>query len=456
MAGGGPSYRIKLITGPHAGAEVEMDSNDARLTLGSGDGAELLLSDALVQPLHAELTYDRGQIFVKPLDGKTFLNGKLLQDKNPAAVGDFQFITVGATHILVGPTDGEWSKHGPDDVPNLEIEEGEVPKEIFRKADLSAEPAALRAARREVESARRRKRRVRLLVFLGGAFLAAMVAIACWPKKKQIGAADVEKVVRAQLAAMEQFPAVTVRVERGQVVVDGYVPTNIDLRDLRTVLQAAHPSVHCAVRSQERITFAVEDLLRSMDGCRLRAIQLQPGAYAIEGYVYDGDAWQKIRSRISTDVPGVRKIQNDVLTPDQVLESAREMLGRHGLARQITVLPMAEKILFQGKISALQTEQWKSAAEDCIQTFSNHAPLEFDVQTLSAQTETSLNAFFPEPIRSITVGSGGLSWVATGDGRKYFSGAFLPSGWRVDGISADGLSFSREGRRINMRLEALR
>ncbi|MDR0339985.1 MAG: type III secretion system inner membrane ring subunit SctD [Puniceicoccales bacterium] len=456
MVKGGASYRVKLITGPHAGAEVEMDGNDARLTLGSGDGAELLLSDALVQPLHAELTYDKGQVFVKSLSGKTFLNGKLLQGENPTVVGDFQFVTVGATHILIGPIDGEWSNYGPNDVPNLEVEESEVPKEIFGKADLSAEPATLRAARREVETARRRKRRARLLIFVGGIFLVAMLAILCWPKKRQIGPADIEKAVRTQLATMEQFPAVTVRAERGQVVVDGYVPTNIDLRDLRTILQAAYPSVHCVVRSQERVTSAVEDLLRTMSGCRLQIIQMQPGAYVIEGYVYDEDAWQKVRSRISTDVPGVRKIQNDVLTPSQVLESTREMLGRHGLARQITVLPMEEKIFFQGKISALQMEQWKSAAEDFIQTFSNHVALEFDVQTLSAQTETSINAFFPEPIRSITIGSGGLSWVATGDGRKYFNGAFLPSGWRMDGITADGLSFSREGRRINMRLDGLR
>ncbi|MDR2664489.1 MAG: type III secretion system inner membrane ring subunit SctD [Puniceicoccales bacterium] len=455
MAEGGASYRIKLLTGPNGGAEVEMDSNDARLILGSGDGADLLLSDALVQPLHAELTYDRGQIFIKSLGGKTFLNGKLIQGENPTVVGDFQFVTVGATHILIGPTDGEWSKYGPADVPNLEIEESEVPNEILARTDLSAEPAALRAARREVERVRRRKRRLRLLALYGGVVLLVLLTVLFWPKKKQITAADTEKAVRAHLASIEQFPAVTVRVERGQVVVDGYVPTNIDLRDLRAVLQAAHPTIHYAVRSQERITSAVEDLLRGADG-RLRAIQLQPGAYAIEGYVYDEDSWQKVRSRIVAEVPGVRKIQNDVLTPDQVLTQAHDVLTRHGLVRQITALPMETQVLFQGKISALQMEQWKSAAEDFIQTFADLVPLEFDVQPLSAQTETSVNSFFPEPIRSITVGSGGLSWIATGDGRKYFIGAFLPSGWRVEEISAEGLSLSREGRRINMKLEALR
>lgn len=432
-----------------------MDANDARLIVGSGDGAELLLADALVQPLHAEITYDDGQLFVKSLGGRTFLNGKLLRGENPTAIGDFQFVTVGVTHMLVGPADGEWPQHGADSVPALEIEGEEVPQEIIAKADLTAEPSVLRAAREQVERAHRKKKRIRILAVCCGILLAVLLAVLLVPKKKQPSAADLEKTIRSQLASMEQFPAVAVRVDRGQVTVDGYVPTNIDLKDLRTMLQAAYPAVHCAVRSQEKILVAIEELLRSVDG-KFRVTPMQPGSYSIGGYVYDSEGWQKTRSRLSADVPGIRKIQNDVLTPDRVLSMAQEVLARHGLARQITILPESSRVYLQGKISALQLEQWKMAAEELIQTFSDLVSLEFDVQTLSAQTETSVNAFFPQPIQSITVSSNGLCWVATGDGRKYFTGSFLPSGWRVDAIATDGLSLSREGRRINMRLEALR
>jgi type III secretion system YscD/HrpQ family protein len=448
-------YRIKLLTGPHTGAEVEMDTNDSILTIGSGDGAELLLADALVRPLHAELSCDGGQIFVKQLGGKTFLNGKPLTGEGPTAIGDFQFVTVGTTHMLIGPIDGDWSLHDGDEVPILELDDDEVPREISSKVNMVADQAVLRAARDRVERAARRKKRLKIFAYVVGTIVILFVATCLIPKKKSPNAADTEKIIRSQLAAMGQYPAVSVRADRGQIIVDGYVQTNADLQDLRTIIGTAYPGVHYAVRSQERIISAIDEQLRSLDG-RFRVTQLQPGAYAIGGYVYDADTWQKTRSRLTSDVAGVKKIQNDVLTPDQILAMAQEVLSRNGLSRYIGVVPEANRILFHGKISSLQMEQWKSAAEDFIQTFADTVPLDFDVQTLSAQTETSVNAFFPQPIQSITIGSSGLSWVATGDGHKYFIGSFLPSGWRVDAIESDGLSLSREGKRINMRLEALR
>jgi type III secretion system YscD/HrpQ family protein len=432
-----------------------MDGNDAVLTVGSGDGAELLLADALVQPLHAEISYDGGHLFVKSLGGNTFLNGKQIGGETPTAIGDFQFVTVGTTHMLIGPTDGEWTKYGPDDVPALETGEMEVPGEVSAKVNMAVGPSVLRAARERVEMANRRRRRVSAVFIFLGVIVTLLVVICAIPKKKKPNAADTERVIRSQIAAIGLYPSVSVRVDRGQIVVDGYVQTNGELQDLRAIIGSAYPGVYYVVRSQEKIIESIEEQLRTIDG-KFRVVPIQPGAYAISGYVYDTDAWQKVRSRLATDIAGVRKIQNDVMTPDQVTSVANEVLVRNGLANYVSVVPEAGRVLFQGKISALQMDRWKAAAEEFIAMFADIVPLDFDVQTLSAQTETSINAFFPQPIRSITISSSGLSWVATGDGNKYFIGSFLPSGWRVDGIASDGLSLSREGRRINMRLEALR
>jgi hypothetical protein len=130
-------------------------------------------------------------------------------------------------------------------------------------------------------------------------------------------------------------------------------------------------------------------------------------------------------------------------------------LNQYGIASFITVSPEPRHIVFRGKLSVLHLEAWRKAAEDFIQAFADMVPLEFDVQTASAQTETANNAFFPSPIQSITISSSGLCWVATADGKKYFRGSFLPSGWRVDDIAIDGLQLSRDGNRVIMHLEAL-
>jgi hypothetical protein len=95
------------------------------------------------------------------------------------------------------------------------------------------------------------------------------------------------------------------------------------------------------------------------------------------------------------------------------------------------------------------------AAEDIVQIFGNILPVVFDVQSQSAQSDPAGNSLFAQPIQAITIGSSGLSWVTTRDGKKYFEGSFLASGWRIDSIDVGGLKFSRNGTQLALRLEAL-
>jgi type III secretion system YscD/HrpQ family protein len=249
--------------------------------------------------------------------------------------------------------------------------------------------------------------------------------------------------------------AVSVHLDRGQISAEGLVATNLELRDLRNTLMETYSGIHFQVRSGERICEAIEEILGEME-TKLRVVNLQPGVYSVVGYVSNVDKWQKILPRIATDVPGVKKFQNDVTTPEKVITTSQALLNQYGFGRSVAVIPEAGRILYQGKISVLQAEQWKKAVEDLIQAFGDLVAMEFDVQTHSAQTETTNTGFFPQPIQSITISSSGLSWIVTSDGKKYFIGSFLPSGWRVDAIAIDGLSLSRDGKQVTMHLEALK
>jgi type III secretion system YscD/HrpQ family protein len=254
---------------------------------------------------------------------------------------------------------------------------------------------------------------------------------------------------------MNHLSSVSVTLNKTQIMVEGSVPTNLEQKELRTALMATHPTIQFNVRSMEKVIGDIEEAVREVES-NLRVIPLQPGVYAISGYVYNADLWAKVRTQLTTDIPGVKKIQNDVMTPDKILILASATINQFGLAQQVTISVEPNRILFRGKLSVLQMDSWKKAADELIKTLGGIMAVEFDVQTVSAQAETATNSFFPLPIQSITISSSGLSWVATNDGKKYFCGSFLPSGWRIDAVAIDGLKLSKDGKQITMHLEALK
>jgi type III secretion system YscD/HrpQ family protein len=285
--------------------------------------------------------------------------------------------------------------------------------------------------------------------------VAIVAVLAMIPQKKRLTPVDLEKILQAQVADMNYYPAITVHLDHGQIIVEGYIPTNLESRELRGALLETYSGIQYQVRSNEKITDGIEEMLRAVPG-NLKVSTVEPGTYSVSGYIFNLEQWQKVNPRLLTDVPGVKKMQNDVTTPEKIITLSQATLNQYGLGRNISVTPEFGRVLYQGKISVLQADQWKRAVDDLVQTFAALIPLEFDVQTYSAQTETANTAFFPQPIQSITISSSGLSWVATSDGKKYFIGSFLPSGWRVDAITIDGLALSKEGKQVNMRLEALK
>jgi type III secretion system YscD/HrpQ family protein len=450
---GSPSFLVRLVAGPHAGAEAQLDSKDPRLVIGSGGEADLILADALVEASHAEISIAGDKLAVKSLGGKIYVGGHLI-GADAVDLQPFQFVTIGTTQLVTGPSAGKWPTIDPADAPPLETLAAEVPDEAMGEVQEKMDPKDLLAARDEAKRLQKKSRRKKVVLASAVALLALFIGLLLVPEKKKLNLGDVQKILQAQVADMNYFPGVIVTLESNQLIVDGYVGSNEDLRELRSTLMATYAGIQYRVRSEEKIIEAIEETLHAVEN-NLRVVRLQAGIYSIVGYVYNMDLWQRARDRISTEIPGVKKIQNDVMTPDRVSTLALATLNQYGIAPFVTVTPESRHIVFRGKLSVLHLEPWRRAAEDFIQTFANLVPLEFDVQTSSAQTETANNAFFPAPIQSITISSSGLCWVATTDGKKYFRGSFLASGWRVDDIAIGGLQLSRDGNRVIMHLEAL-
>lgn len=129
-------WLLKVIAGPHQGAEIGLYAG--KTLVGSDDECDVVLHDILVAPQHLELELTDSGITAAPLGGRVYANGKRIRDARQS-VADFGFLSIGGTHLVVGPAEGKWPLLSAADVPELEKE---------------AEPAAEAQAKEGDEAAR--------------------------------------------------------------------------------------------------------------------------------------------------------------------------------------------------------------------------------------------------------------------------------------------------------------
>ena len=112
-------FLLKILSGNHHGAEVVFGNESA--VIGSDQSSDVVLSDSLIEPLHIELTFSEDGITLKPLSGEVFLDGKLIENES-VKVEEFQFITIGSTLIVIGPSGKTWPFLSAADAPQIESE----------------------------------------------------------------------------------------------------------------------------------------------------------------------------------------------------------------------------------------------------------------------------------------------------------------------------------------------
>jgi len=97
---------LKLLSGPNAGAEMELRPGD--WMLGSDEESDLVLLDAGIRAQHLLLHISpEGALTLTPKGGLVMVNGTPLPGEG-LALPPFTLFTVGGAHICWGPSDASW------------------------------------------------------------------------------------------------------------------------------------------------------------------------------------------------------------------------------------------------------------------------------------------------------------------------------------------------------------
>ncbi|MDR2377367.1 MAG: type III secretion system inner membrane ring subunit SctD [Puniceicoccales bacterium] len=443
------AYTLKVLSGPHQGVEVDLN---APLVVGSSQDCDLILADSLLQPQHFSFLLKGEEVWVHPIAGKVFVDGHIV--KEDVLVKIFQFITVGTTHFIFGPSQEQWPEISLNDAPLL-TESAEEAKE--EKPDASAEETS---AASQAEAKPRRKAS-RLGIALLGLFSLLLVALVVYasvtPSKTAKGAAtlaSVQRLIRSELELLGWKDEVRIKAGKGgKLSLKGYVPTNADLAALKDKIFAVDRSVQMKVYSTERILQQGSDVFVAAK-IKVKLRETQPGNFVVEGYVFGADQWEKIRTHLLGEVAGLKDLQDRVTTSIKALTTGRIILTKYKLSNSVGIFPKEENVVVSGTIAQSEKSRWEDARTELQKIFTEAVPLQFFVTMAIAESGADGNAprhYFEAEVLSVVTKEGGLSRIELRNGKKYFEGSDLPNGYVVDKIEPELITLSRAGNEVVLR-----
>lgn len=327
-------WLLKVIAGPHQGAEVELASGKS--LIGSDEGCDVVLHDVLIAPQHLAVDAGAKALFVEPLGGRVYVSGKRVKDTRQK-VEPFTFITLGGTHLVIGPVDGKWPLLSAGDVPELEKEapEPEAAEEAKTgEAAATTQAGAATAATSGPESGAASPPPKRAVALFGVGFgllllTAWLILFNLWKSNQENPAGGDKDDLKTRAEEVLKFhkadSVVKVEAEGGRLFARGYVERSDQRRLIEQDLRSQASGVFPRIWSLEDLAESARSILR-LQGLPLKVTVTPEGRLAISGTTENRDLWNRVKQKLADEIPGVTGVDSQVTVPAIVRPSERTVI----------------------------------------------------------------------------------------------------------------------------------
>ncbi|MTI15268.1 type III secretion system inner membrane ring subunit SctD [Sansalvadorimonas verongulae] len=486
---------LKILSGPHVGAEIPLDSGT--WTLGRDEECDLVLTDDTLAERHIELTVSPEGVQVTNLaQGQNiYLSGE--PQPNNFSLPSHTVVMAGSLYFAVGAAGQPWpelSLSGPSasasPVPSTPVQatseeeivlEGDIPVLNERVEDdelemLEAAPQAQVSSKTKPEPAKKNHGFLASLllkasetsvefdflgwcsrhpIMLGGALLSGFFSILIgaffwlWmmtdPEKTAM-----ENITPAQKAesiiTQMNVPDVTMKkLPDGSVIISGYVADNNVKDSLQKALNNAKVpyNFQAVVMNEMRATAA--SVLEQYDFKQMTIeLDTTPGSLVLSGYAANPKEVARIREILQQEVHGLISIVDQVEYQVTRLKALRTMLKERGLAQKIRLLETPGKVILKGRLGdASQGYYLKEVVQDFREKYRNRPELVIDA-TLPATDLATMQPLLK--IKSVSLGR--IPYVILDNGEKYLRGAKLKNGYILENINLEYLTLKLGQERI--------
>lgn len=441
-------HLLKILSGNHQGAEVVLSNESA--IIGSGEDSDIVLTDSMIKEHHAKITFSDDSAIIHPLDGQVYVDGKLIKEEEQK-VADFQFITIGSTHIIFGPSNEPWPNISANDAPTLEVP-GDIKSSEDPVADAAAATEDTIVQKSSLKSGRTKRT---WIVGISSAFafafaLSLLMFLSLFSDEKQIEKApDINRLINNEIRSIGLSDTINVDYDGHTYIISGYTDTNSELTTLRSSLQKITSAVKMKLYSEERIISDIQDLIASIPS-NPKISCIRPGVFVVSGYVYDRENWERTRQRILDDIPGIVDIQDEVVLPMKAVNLAKPILARYKLTGKVMVLPQEDGLAVGGLVASDEEENWKLAKVQLERTYGPDIPLQAYVKV--SDPEVIKRQYFGSEVDSISISESGLNWIGFKNGTRYMVGATLANGYTIKSITPETITLTKNTQEVILKI----
>jgi type III secretion system YscD/HrpQ family protein len=440
-------FLLKILSGNHQGAETVFGYET--VVVGSSNNSDVVLSDSFIEPRHMEITFSTEGIKLKPLNSKVFIDGKLVKNET-TTVEEFQFITIGSTHIVIGPANQTWPAISAADAPQFGEEDSahEEQQEVVVDDKISANATTINKIKG--------KRSwlyggVTLVIFGFAASLLFFVSMFSDPAKVS---ENPNVFALLQNAVTEQGLAGDVTISKTPTgfVATGYTLSNEELSSLRTKLRSISPTIKQKIYSEEKILSEINALLSNVES-HPKVQSISNGVFLVTGYAYDKDKWSKVRKRIVEDVMGIVDLQDEVILPIKAFNLTKPIIAKYKLTGKVGIVPQVDGIAIGGLVSTDEEENWRLAKLQIEKTFGKDILIKNFVKI--SDPEVIKQQYFGSEVNSVSISDTGLNWIGFKDGTKYMVGATLSNGYSIKDITPENIVLTKGNQTIILKIGEL-
>ncbi|MEI6986580.1 MAG: FHA domain-containing protein [Rhodospirillaceae bacterium] len=416
MANQNCPFILKLLSGPHLGAEVELGPGE--YLLGRDDACDIVLSDHDLAFRHARLILSDSGMAIAALDGPVTVGGQAIGGKS-VPVPPFQVVTLGAMQCRLGPAGIPWPPIAPPDAI--------VPEAVAVPVAVAVDvPAPSHDVLPQTSEAG--------------------------------GAGKTEGKVVTRLWSRQSFP--WLRHIAGLIVLAVIGTVALNLRPQTTALPAAVPVADVAGR-------ATAVIVRLGFGDRVSAREDENRKLLIEGYLDNEDQRQVLIDALAdAGISGLLGLSS-VWTRELMVSSARDVLVNRGFTAQIgyrapgvliltgsvadtaALDPIAQALTsdimgvraVENATTSIKGEALPIAQMTQISPATPATPVAGAAP--AAPAEAIADATLSLPIRSVTLGR--LPFLVLEDGRTYLVGGVLDNQMVIRYITSRTIVLSLDG-----------
>lgn len=431
-------FLMKILSGSNAGASVRLKVGD--IVIGRSMSSDIILHDESIADTHLRLKVFQDTIQLEVLSPPVLIDNREIE-ADKLLLKPFQVVTLGDVDFFIADPRKPGQRAGQSQDANGD---NTIDAVAFDKSSVAGVGASTLPNGMHGGGGKKVKKKSRGGIFfllLGLGLLLAANIFYFLPNllnfAEQVGLRESPREKAEAIVSTLDIDNLKVEGGHRAAVISGYVDTVEEKRKIMTrVGLTGGEGVNYRIWSHDELVTNAERVAHALGQTDIRFKALQEGMLEAQGYVSNGEDWDRIKINIMDDVNGIRAIEDDgiqtLLKRKQALE---QFIEKKGLSSRIRVTIEDNQIKVNGELTRSELNRWSDLY---IEFQELHGKGPAIVENLyNARDRIKL------VIRSVSVGD--TPFLVSKSGKKYMEGSSLGNNYFIKRITPDHVLLSNNG-----------